>query len=158
MAKSDDVCLFCNKLLRATGRMSYGASEDGPFMCAPCIDTCSIFVLRESDRRRFRELAREWAKQAETIFCADCGEDTDEIDEGYFVNDDVWAQSGGGRKVLCIGCLEKRIGRRLNSRDFPPDFSPRAKSRRLRSRLIGGGHPAKPVKATGKSWRPARDR
>jgi hypothetical protein len=42
-------------------------------------------------------------------------------DELYFVHDHVWKASGmepwGG--CLCIGCLEKRIGRQLTPDDFP---------------------------------------
>jgi hypothetical protein len=41
--------------------------------------------------------------------------------EVYIVRDKVWEQAGvepmGG--CLCIGCLEKRIGRRLKPKDFP---------------------------------------
>ena len=40
--------------------------------------------------------------------------------EQYFVHDKVWKQAGmepwGG--CLCIGCLEKRLGRRLRPKDF----------------------------------------
>jgi len=41
--------------------------------------------------------------------------------EIYIVNDSVWRAAGmepwGG--CLCIGCLERRIGRRLKPKDFP---------------------------------------
>jgi hypothetical protein len=41
--------------------------------------------------------------------------------EVYIVRDSVWKQAGmepwGG--CLCIGCIEKRIGRKLTPRDFP---------------------------------------
>jgi hypothetical protein len=41
--------------------------------------------------------------------------------EVYIVRDSVWKQAGmeplGG--CLCIGCLEKRLGRRLKPKDFP---------------------------------------
>jgi hypothetical protein len=77
--------------------------------------------------------------------CADCGRDTQPgcdarkvfqevrekgsaslpvMDEWemYRVRDAVWKRAGmkpsGG--VLCVGCLEKRIGRRLKPKDFPP--------------------------------------
>ena len=42
--------------------------------------------------------------------------------EIYTIRDTVWKAAGmepmGG--CLCIGCLEKRLGRRLKPRDFPP--------------------------------------
>jgi len=44
----------------------------------------------------------------------------DDKSEVYYVRDAVWIASGmdafGG--CLCIGCLEKRIGRRLKPKDF----------------------------------------
>jgi hypothetical protein len=42
--------------------------------------------------------------------------------EVYTVRDSVWKKAGmepfGG--CLCIGCLEKRLGRKLKPKDFPP--------------------------------------
>jgi hypothetical protein len=66
--------------------------------------------------------------------CKDCGVDTEPGTnrrgrrykgcwESYYVRDDVWAAAGMekyGGFVLCIGCLEKRLGRRLMPRDFLP--------------------------------------
>jgi hypothetical protein len=49
--------------------------------------------------------------------CQDCDADTLETGEYYLVHDEVWPiDSQGG--VLCIGCLEDRIGRRLVAADF----------------------------------------
>jgi hypothetical protein len=53
--------------------------------------------------------------------CVDCGKDTGgETGEYYMVRDDIWAASGlaphGG--MLCLACLERRIGRPLTGRDF----------------------------------------
>jgi hypothetical protein len=65
--------------------------------------------------------------------CCDCGIDTLATDEWYMVNDDVWNEAWAGRRrsqyvipgsgglideFLCIGCLEKRIGRTLCRADF----------------------------------------
>lgn len=54
------------------------------------------------------------------FICVDCSVDTCEIDEYYMVHDHLWAgvgmESDGG--MLCIGCLEKRLGRTLTSVDF----------------------------------------
>jgi hypothetical protein len=41
--------------------------------------------------------------------------------EVYTVQDVVWAKAGNPDGCLCIGCLEKRIGRRLKPKDFPRD-------------------------------------
>ena len=60
----------------------------------------------------------------EPMLCADCGFDTTDH-EYYMVRNDVWAQAIGHEippqddgVYLCIGCLEKRIGRTLSRRDF----------------------------------------
>jgi len=54
--------------------------------------------------------------------CADCKESVFLLrEDAYMVTDRVWATSGGGKGVLCIGCLEERIGRRLVPEDFPED-------------------------------------
>jgi hypothetical protein len=67
-------------------------------------------------------------------YCADCGADTIMIGEWYMVTNEVWEQAWAGRRhprhdgckiiidgteILCIGCLEKRIGRTLVAADFP---------------------------------------
>jgi hypothetical protein len=60
--------------------------------------------------------------------------------EIYFVREVIWAKAGmktwGG--CLCIGCLEKRLGRRLRRKDFRGDpftrfpCTPRLRDRRGR--------------------------
>jgi hypothetical protein len=61
--------------------------------------------------------------------CADCGIGTIRIGEWYMVQDSVWEQAWAGRRkawhgkipgqeILCIGCLEKRLGRTLTAFDF----------------------------------------
>jgi hypothetical protein len=88
-----------------------------------------------------------------TSNCADCGIDTFLLGEWYMVESRVWEQAWVGRRrnpyfadgqfvcigcILCIGCLEQRIGRTLMSRDFTdarvnnPD---RSISERMRDRL-----------------------
>jgi hypothetical protein len=60
--------------------------------------------------------------------CADCGAGAIQLGEWYDVCDAVWELAWRGRRkpwhgvvgqsVLCIGCLEKRIGRTLCASDF----------------------------------------
>jgi hypothetical protein len=61
--------------------------------------------------------------------CADCGVGTIRLGEWYMVNDDVWEQAWAGRRkswqgrvpgteILCIACLEQRLGRTLMACDF----------------------------------------
>jgi hypothetical protein len=68
--------------------------------------------------------------------CADCGHDYDEY---YMVRNDIWKARGVGSGELCIGCLEKRIGRQLNQQDFSDvslnDVEWGGKSLRLQDRL-----------------------
>ena len=72
--------------------------------------------------------------------CLDCKVHTGKAHEHYFVHTLLWmsaVRSEAG--MLCVGCLEKRIGRRLVRADFPevhinnPKLYPM--SDRLRSRL-----------------------
>lgn len=60
--------------------------------------------------------------------CFDCAEDTDR--EYYMIHDDLWEQAGMGHGwkyysdpskldgLLCVGCLESRLGRQLTKEDF----------------------------------------
>ena len=52
--------------------------------------------------------------------CKDCSVNTLHINEYYMVTDQVWKLTGlrGYDGMLCIGCLEQRLGRMLNARDF----------------------------------------
>lgn len=54
--------------------------------------------------------------------CHDCKRDTIDIGHYYMVHDDVWAASGLGKcdGMLCLDCLQGRIGRWLTIEDFRP--------------------------------------
>ena len=82
--------------------------------------------------------------------CVDCGVGTLTLGEWYMVKDDVWEKAwadrlkswyrdGLGVEILCIGCLEKRIGRTLTAIDFTdaPVNDLSDNSARLRERLTG---------------------
>ena len=77
--------------------------------------------------------------------CLDCEEETcfraDKADEWYMVHDALWRQAHPARKgKLCIGCLERRLGRRLEPSDFTTalvNTPGRGNSERLNSRLVG---------------------
>ena len=72
-------------------------------------------------------------------FCNDCGMDTEPwpphrgTQEHYVVKDEIWSAAGMplgkhrtddlaiiGGGILCVGCIEKRLGRLLTIDDFPP--------------------------------------
>lgn len=64
--------------------------------------------------------------------CMDCHVNVYAIGEYYHVHDHVWLAAVPDKKgELCIECLEKRLGRKLNGYNFPA----RAYSMRLRDRL-----------------------
>jgi hypothetical protein len=67
--------------------------------------------------------------------CHDCSHD---FDEYFMVRHGIWAASGLRRGLLCVGCLEKRIGRQLHSGDFDNyevNIDNSARSLRLRTRM-----------------------
>jgi hypothetical protein len=70
------------------------------------------------------------------VDCVDCSVDTINAGEYYAVRDDVWPLDPRGG-MLCIGCLEERIGRRLTPADFTdaPINRVRGNSAPLRARL-----------------------
>ena len=51
--------------------------------------------------------------------CLDCKIDTGGLKEFYIVKDEVWLNAVPDKRgYLCIGCLEKRLGRQLTYDDF----------------------------------------
>ncbi len=76
------------------------------------------------------------------FLCVDCSVDTGKLGEFYFLKTPLWLSvMPGGNGMLCVGCLENRLGRRLTPSDFAsniyinaPGFG--AKSHRLLSRLV----------------------
>lgn len=79
--------------------------------------------------------------------CVDCGVNCMEINEYYMVTHACWKRAGMDRYggMLCIGCLEKRLDKQLQPRNFidcPLNWRnvciPEYASMRLASRLLGG--------------------
>lgn len=53
------------------------------------------------------------------FLCLDCEQDTGKMYEFYFVHTELWLSAVGSKDgMLCIGCLEARLGRMLDSHDF----------------------------------------
>lgn len=65
------------------------------------------------------ELLKFWIENPRQLLCDDCGFNTSHS-EYYMVKNPIWeeAQNKGIAQILCIGCLERRIGRKLVSNDF----------------------------------------
>lgn len=68
--------------------------------------------------------------------CLDCKVNTRALEEYYTVTDEVWSQVNPDIDgMLCIGCVEDRLGRPLNYNDFPVDVPLNAM---IRSGVWGG--------------------
>ncbi len=69
-----------------------------------------------------RRVASMLMPQPQEVFpCTDCGHDCKLMGERYMVTFEVWARAqllGGYAYMLCVRCLELRIGRRLVAGDF----------------------------------------
>jgi len=71
--------------------------------------------------------------------CLDCGRDTYAIGEYYMLHDRVWLTANpGDAGMLCVGCVESRLGRALSPADFadaPVNRVTWIMGQRLRARL-----------------------
>jgi hypothetical protein len=78
-----------------------------------CVD-CGVNTAPGCPNRKEMELALALHGGAKSVITAES--------EVYTVTPEVWRATGleGCGGCLCIGCLEKRIGRRLNPDDFEP--------------------------------------
>lgn len=69
--------------------------------------------------------------------CLDCKIDTGKITEHYFINTNLWMRLVGTNKgMLCIGCLEKRLGRKLIPYDFTNCYINKPKYNGMSERLL----------------------
>lgn len=58
-------------------------------------------------------------KSRKKFQCIDCKIDTGKIGEHYMLIDSTWFQAHCSKTgMLCIGCLEQRLGRQLIAGDF----------------------------------------
>jgi hypothetical protein len=112
-------------------------------LCALLEELCE----RLSDdlvERRCRTLFSLWHRKWQPL-CVDCGDDVHSMGEYYMLKDAVWNSAWIGRHraqffdgQLCIGCLERRLGRTRMHVDFtdaPVNTERSPRSDRLRKRL-----------------------
>lgn len=59
----------------------------------------------------------EWMAD-EGWWCVDCEVHTGSIGDYYMIHQHLWAKYGCGQGMLCISCLEHRMGRILTPADF----------------------------------------
>ncbi len=75
--------------------------------------------------------------------CTDCGDDTGQrgLKEWYMVRPSTWKEAAKNGEILCVGCLEERLGRYLIPWDFSGysinDLEEFQRSQRLRNRIHG---------------------
>lgn len=114
-------------------------TPEDKFRTLPPADSLQFYVYADFEEAQKR--AERHVRYFALVRCVDC--DWDTSDEDYMVTDEVWQATGLGHHdgSLCIGCLEKRIGRRLTWLDFtavPVNMgkgSEGSRSERLLSRL-----------------------
>lgn len=69
--------------------------------------------------------------------CLDCHVDTGRLYEHYFIETETWMSIvGSNQGMLCIGCAEKRLKRKLNRKDFPDVHINNPKLYIMSSRLL----------------------
>ena len=75
------------------------------------------------------------------FLCVDCDKDTGKSGEFYFIHTELWLSVMPTiNGMLCLDCLESRLGRMLNPSDFPNNHINRnAKNLKLRGRIHGQG-------------------
>ena len=122
---------------------------DHPGLCRDYVEALDLYFYIDRTKSKRISILREitpkgapptWLaemKDRSSFLCLDCGVDTDAIDEYYRVTNELWARANPDRAgMLCIGCLEKRLGRELTPDDFRCwDDRDHPKSERLLKRL-----------------------
>ena len=69
--------------------------------------------------------------------CADCGNNLHHLNEYWYkVKSEIWLTVAKSSDLLCIGCLEKRLNRRLQPIDFSNDPMNHKKLRNKSARLL----------------------
>lgn len=72
--------------------------------------------------QRLEEMPKK-IKNRSRFMCIVCKVDTGKIGEHYMLVDPVWNKvHTSAIGMLCIGCLEKRLGRKLVPSDFHPCY------------------------------------
>lgn len=71
------------------------------------------------------------------FLCLDCSVDTGKIHEHYMLVDTTWFSiHASNRGMICIGCVEGRLGRSLTPQDFNNSHVNNPKLYPMSSRLL----------------------
>jgi len=136
------------EMLLMSKLLSYPTGHpDHPGLCRDYVEALDLYFYIDQSKRIpiLIEITPKGAppiwlaemKDRSSFLCLDCGVDTGAIDEEYRVTNELWARANPDRAgMLCIGCLEKRLGRELTPDDFRCwDDRDHPKSERLLKRL-----------------------
>jgi hypothetical protein len=118
-----------NTIYKLVDRFEPHARYDSPDPVEITLDELRALLLTLKRANQLLVQADELLVEYETearFHCVDCGEHKD--GEYYMVTDELWAASGiaphGG--MLCLLCLERRIGRPLAGEDFTAKWPSKA--------------------------------
>ena len=141
-ASGGEMLLMSELLSQPTGH------PDHPGLCRDYVEALDLYFYIDPTKSKRISILKEitpkgaspiWPammKDRSSFLCLDCGVDTGAIDEDYMVTHELWARvNPGGDGMLCIGCLEKRLGRELTPDDFWLNSVSSPKSERLLKRL-----------------------
>lgn len=77
------------------------------------------------------------SKSRKKFLCLDCNEDTGRSGEHYMLNDSTWHLTGLKKfGMLCVCCVEKRIGRMLKASDFNNSYLNNPRTGMISARLM----------------------
>lgn len=69
--------------------------------------------------------------------CKDCKTNCSHIGEFYFIKTELWKSVARIDIILCIGCVEQRLGRKLDKSDFTQCYiNDPKKSKGMSQRLL----------------------
>jgi hypothetical protein len=68
-------------------------------------------------KSQFSHIAMEALECLGIFDCFGCGRNCMDLDERFMVHNALW-NAHGVEGMLCVGCFEKRLGRRLTPKDF----------------------------------------
>jgi hypothetical protein len=77
------------------------------------------------------------SKSRKKFLCLDCTIDTGKAGEHYMLVDTTWTLTGLGKfGMLCIECVETRIGRKLTASDFNNSYLNKPRTGIISARLL----------------------
>ena len=73
------------------------------------------FIKIENDKKNEMKEQKVFKNEEEQFTCQDCKNPNYKM---YMVNDELWKKYGNQNGTLCLKCFEKRLGRKLQPKDF----------------------------------------